>query len=193
MREVEGMVFINHIDEYKNAGDYSILLSQDHPVLVINKFPEPILVRLDDLDSFIQGFFIKRELIDWICDNIEEFKCQPDILKLLLSKISVPTNVESYTLNDGKSRTELSGAKHKIEIWQDDFGSAIKVKDKKNRVLVKVSIYDKKIIATTVRNKDDKTQFIVLYPKTKDKLEFSIDQVQEWSGKNEKKKTTRQK
>ena len=51
------MVFINHIDEYKNAGDYSILISAEHPALVINKYSEPILVKLDELDLFIQGFY----------------------------------------------------------------------------------------------------------------------------------------
>ena len=53
--------------------------------------------------------FIRKELIDWVCNNIEEFKHQSDILNLLLSKISIPANIESYTLNDGKSKTELSG------------------------------------------------------------------------------------
>lgn len=186
------MVFINHIDEYKNAGDYSILLSEQHPILVINKFSEPVLVRLDDLDLFIQGFFIRKELIDWVCNNIEEFKNRPDILNLLLSKISVPANIERFTLNDGKSKTELLGAKHRIEIWQDDFGSLVKIKDKKNRVLVKASVYDKKIIATTVRNEDDETQFVILYPNKRHKLEFSIDQILQWGDKYAKKKNKNQ-
>lgn len=187
------MVFINHIDEYKNAGDYSILLSEQHPILVINKFSEPVLVRLDDLDLFIQGFFIKKELIDWVCNNIEEFKNRPDILNLLLSKISVPANIERFTLNDGKSKTELLGAKHRIEIWQDDFGSLVKIKDKKNRVLVKASVYDKKIIATTVvRNENDETQFVILYPNKRHKLEFSIDQILQWGDKYAKKKNKNQ-
>lgn len=181
------MVFINNINEYKNAGDYSILLSEEHPVLVINKFSEPVLVRLDELDLFIQGFFIRKELIDWICNNLEEFEHQRDILNLLLLKISIPANIESYTLNDGKSKTELTGTKHKIEIWQDDFGSLVKIKDKRNRVLVKASICDKKIITTTVRNKDDDTQFVILYPKTKNKLEVSVEQIQQWGDKYGKK------
>lgn len=187
------MVFINSLDEYKNVGDYSILLSEDNPVLIINKFVEPVLVKLDELDLFVRGFFIKEELIDWICNNLEEFRHRPDILKVLLTKISVPTNIDSYTLNDGITKTELLGAKHKIEVWQDDFGSLVKIKDKRNRVLAKASIYDKKIITTTVRNENDKTQFVILYPKSKDKLEVSTDQIQHWRDNDENKKIKPQK
>jgi hypothetical protein len=59
--------------------------------------------------------------------------------------------------------------------------------------LVKASIYDKKIITTTVRNKDDETQFVILYPKTKNKLEVSTDQIQQWGDKHENKKNNTQK
>ena len=183
------MVFINSINEYKNTGDYSILISEDNPILIINKFSEPILVKLDELDTFIQGFFIKKELIDWVCNNLEEFKQRTDILNLLLTKISIPINMESYTLNDGRSKTKLLGPRHKIEICQDDFGSLVTIKDKRNRVLVKTSIYDKKVITTTVRNDKDETQFVILYPKLKDKFEISTDQIQQWRDKNEDKKS----
>lgn len=183
------MVFVNSIKEYKQAGDYSILLSKDSPVLIINKFKEPILVKLYELDTFIQGFFIREELIEWVCQNLQAFQEKPDILKTLLTKISQPNNIQTYTKNDGTSKTEILGTKHRIEVWQDDFGSLVKVKDKRNRILAKASIYDKKIITTTVRSENDDTQFVILYPKSKDKLEVSIDQIQHWRDKHESKKS----
>ena len=65
--------------------------------------------------------------------------------------------------------------KHKIEIWQDDFGSSVKIKDKRNRVLVKASIYDKKLLLLLCSNKDDETQFVIHYiPKQETKLEWSL-------------------
>lgn len=182
------MVFVNSVHDHKKEEDFSILLSEDSPVLLINKFSEPILVPLEELDTFVQGFFIKNELIDWVCNHLVEFQEHPDILNALLTKISFPKNMKNYVLNDGTAKTELLGEKHCIEVWQDDFGSLVKIKDKKNRVLAKMSIYDKKILTSTNRNPNDKTEFVMLYPKTKDKLEFSSDDIQHWRDNYENKK-----
>lgn len=180
------MVFIQSIHENDKGEDFLILLQDGSKTsLVINKFDEPILVRMDDLDEFVQSFFVKEELIDWVCSHLTEFQQHPEILKLLLKKISVPKNIEHYTYHDGTTKTELFGGKHCIEVWQDDFGSLVKIKDKRNRILAKVSIYEEKILTSAVRNQNDKTKFILLYPRRKDRIEMDADDIQHWRDSHE--------
>lgn len=177
------MVFINSIDENIKEENFLILVSEDTFFLVVNKYDEPVVVNINDLDTFVQKFLIKEELIDWLCSHMEELLKYPELLKDILTKISIPKDIIRYVYFDKTARTELKGGKHKIEIWQDEFGSCIKVSDKRNRTLVKVSLYDTKILTTTVRNDNDKTKFVVLYPKTKEKIQVSTDDIHHWRGR----------
>lgn len=170
------MVYIDSLDKYKKIKDFAILINDKEVKFVIKKFKQPILIKLNELSKFMKEFLIKDEVINWVIDNISYLNKKPEILRLLIQEIS-KTDVISYGLSDGSTKYEINGPKHKIDIYQDEIGSLIQIKDKKNRLITRISLGDKKIITTTVRGENDNTELVILYPKIRKKSLITLKEI----------------
>lgn len=180
------MIYIKTLEEISEVKNFAILMYNGVKKIVIKKYEEPIVVDIDTLDSFMLNFNIKEELILWICSNIDELKEDMETFKELLIKLCNLNDTKIYSLFDGSGKYEIKSPKHNIEVLYDQFGSEVQIKDKKNRMLTKASVYDKKSIATTFRHDNDMTDIVVLYPKTKEKKIYNLHDLKKDGESNEK-------
>ncbi|QUH22140.1 hypothetical protein [Alkaliphilus sp. B6464] len=170
------MVYIENLDNYDLINDYAIFVKDTEIKFVIKKFSQPVIIPIEELSTFMTTFLIKEEVVNWISRNIVELNKHQNILNKLLIQIST-SDIVCYGLCDGSYKYEIEGKKHKIDIYQDDIGSLIQIKDKKNRLITRISLSDKKVITATLRNEDDDTELVMLNPRLRKKSSISLKEL----------------